>query len=84
MKLKGWYIDGFGMFRDHEVTNLSGGLTVFAGPNEAGKSTLLAFLRGMLFGFPDGRSRPLRYPRRCVAGATAVGFSSTGPTATTR
>ena len=62
MKLKGWYIDGFDMFRDHDVTNLSGGLTVFAGPNEAGKSTLLAFLRGMLFGFPDGRSRQLRYP----------------------
>jgi len=62
MKLRGWYIDGFGVFRDYEVTGLSDGLTIVAGPNEAGKSTLLAFLRGMLFGFPDGRSRALRYP----------------------
>lgn len=57
MRLKGWFIEGFGVFRDYEVNNLPAGLTVFAGPNEAGKSTLLAFLRGVLFGFPDGRSR---------------------------
>ncbi len=61
MRLKGWFIDGFGVFRDYEVNNLPNGLTVFAGPNEAGKSTLLAFLRGMLFGFPDGRSREPRH-----------------------
>lgn len=61
MKLKGWFIEGFGVFRDSEVNNLPAGLTVFAGPNEAGKSTLLAFLRGVLFGFPDGRSREPRH-----------------------
>ena len=61
MRLKGWFVDGFGVFRDYEVDNLPNGLTVFAGPNEAGKSTLLAFLRGMLFGFPDGRSRGSRH-----------------------
>ena len=61
MKLRGWWIDGFGHFRDYEVTGIGDGLTVFHGPNEAGKSTLLAFLRSMLFGFPDRRSRDARY-----------------------
>ena len=37
-------------------------MTVFLGPNEAGKSTLLGFLRGVLFGFPSRRSRALQYP----------------------
>ncbi|MBI2833155.1 MAG: AAA family ATPase [Acidobacteria bacterium] len=60
MRLNGWHIDGFGIFRDYQVKNLGGGLTVFFGPNEAGKSTLLAFIRGVLFGF--GNARNPRYP----------------------
>lgn len=62
MRLHGWHIDGFGLFHDARVDDLPPGLTVVAGPNEAGKSTLLAFLRGVLFGFPDGRSRARRHP----------------------
>ncbi len=62
MRLKGWHVDGFGIFRDYEIQDLPDGLTIFVGPNEAGKSTLLAFLRGALFGFPDGRSREPKYP----------------------
>lgn len=42
--------------------DLSPGLTVLHGPNEAGKSTLMAFIRGCLFGFPDGRSKQPLYP----------------------
>src|SRR5260370_41074904 len=61
MRIGGWHIDGFGLFNDFEV-NLSDGLTVFLGPNEAGKSTLLGFLRAMLFGFPSRRSRAPQYP----------------------
>src|SRR5262245_17646705 len=62
MRIHGWFIEGFGVFRDYDVQQLSPGLTVFLGPNEAGKRTLLSFLRGVLFGFPDARSRELRYP----------------------
>ena len=36
-------------------------VTVFYGPNEAGKSTLLAFIRTILFGFPS-RNRDAHYP----------------------
>jgi uncharacterized protein YhaN len=62
MRIEGWQIEGFGIFRDWEVRGLSSGLTVFLGPNEAGKSTLLGFLRAALFGFPGRRSRSPQYP----------------------
>ncbi len=52
-------IDGFGRFHDFEL-ELSDGLNVLAGPNEAGKSTLWSFVSAMLFGF-DRRNEPTRY-----------------------
>lgn len=61
MQIAGWRIDGFGVFSDAVVGDLPPGLTLVTGPNEAGKSTLLAFLRGVLFGFPDGRMRARRH-----------------------
>src|SRR5262245_50706480 len=61
MKISGWNVDGFGILHDYEVRDLPEGLTVFHGANEAGKWTLLAFLRGMLFGFPDRRALQERY-----------------------
>ena len=60
MILRGWEIEGFGVFRATALSDIPGGLTVLLGPNEAGKSTLLAFLRFMLFGFPRGQQH--RYP----------------------
>lgn len=62
MKIQGWVVEGFGIFRNYQVRELPQGLTVFHGANEAGKSTLLAFLRGVLFGFPDRRSSQPQYP----------------------
>jgi uncharacterized protein YhaN len=56
LKVTGFYINGFGLFRGLRVGGLSQGLSLFLGENESGKSTLLGFLRGILFGFPDGRS----------------------------
>jgi uncharacterized protein YhaN len=50
-------VDGFGVFADFQQDGLPDGLAVFHGLNEAGKSTLLAFLRGVLFGFRDRRSK---------------------------
>lgn len=60
MKIDGWSIDGFGTFAQHEHRGLSDNLTVFLGPNEAGKSTLLGFIRSILFGFPS-RNQEFRY-----------------------
>ena len=56
MRLRGFWVDGFGVLHDQKVEDVSSGLSVFFGENEAGKSTLLAFLRAMLFGFATGRS----------------------------
>jgi uncharacterized protein YhaN len=52
MILKGWHLESYGIFSDWTLDNLGGGITVLHGPNEAGKSTLLHFIRGVLFGYP--------------------------------
>jgi len=62
MRITGWNIDGFGLFNDAQVSQLPEGLTVVYGPNEAGKSTTLAFIRGVLFGFPTGNTKERKYP----------------------
>ena len=59
MRIREIYIDGFGQFAGKEFGPLNRPVTVFFGPNEAGKSTLLEFIRTVLFGF---RSRPDDYP----------------------
>ena len=48
-------VDGFGIHRGLELAGLAPGVQVIAGPNEAGKSTLLSFLRWMLFAPWAGR-----------------------------
>ena len=62
MRIRGLHIDGFGKFADFDCGPFEGPVTVFLGANEAGKSTLLAFIHRVLFGFPDGRSRRNPYP----------------------
>ncbi|MGH2633288.1 MAG: ATP-binding protein, partial [Tepidiformaceae bacterium] len=52
MRIEHVHIDGFGHFSDRDLGPLDAPLTILHGPNEAGKSTLLAFLRTVLFGWP--------------------------------
>ena len=59
MKIREIYIDGFGQFAGRKFGPLDRPVTVFFGPNEAGKSTLLEFIRTVLFGF---RPRKSNYP----------------------
>lgn len=62
MKIRSLYIDGFGKFYDWKPPRDFGkGLTVIVGPNEAGKTTLLEFIRRMLYGFPDGRRKNMNH-----------------------
>jgi uncharacterized protein YhaN len=44
-------VGNFGVWRDLTLPSLGPGLNLLYGPNEAGKTTLLLFLRAMLFGF---------------------------------
>jgi uncharacterized protein YhaN len=60
VKLRRIEVVRFGALQDCTVGDLSDGLTVVHGPNEAGKSTLIAFVRGVLYGFPT-KSKPDAY-----------------------
>lgn len=54
MKISGFEIDRFGVWRNFAQKLRPNGLNVFYGPNEAGKTTLLRFFRGVLYGYhPD-------------------------------
>ncbi|WP_027416464.1 ATP-binding protein [Aneurinibacillus terranovensis] len=62
MKIKSLYVKGFGTLRDYTIPELSPGITVFEGRNEAGKTTLMSFIRAILFGFA-GRAKHTVYDR---------------------
>lgn len=62
MRLTGLYINGYGIFNDFGIDQnlFNGEPVIIYGPNEAGKSTLMSFIRGVLFGFKGEGNRP--YP----------------------
>lgn len=64
MKLTDLGIDGFGVWTQLEVRDFSPTLNVFYGPNEAGKTTLLEFIRAVLYGFTPERRRRYLPPAR--------------------
>jgi len=51
MQLREIEIDRFGIWQDVTLPFNERGITVLYGPNEAGKSTLLRFIRGVLYGY---------------------------------
>lgn len=55
MKITDLQVDGFGIWKGLTVDSLSREMTVFYGHNEAGKTTLMQFIRTMLFGFSEDR-----------------------------
>jgi uncharacterized protein YhaN len=59
MRITALEADGFGVWSNLKLENLSDGLNVFYGANEAGKTTLLEFVRSMLYGFSPTRRRYL-------------------------
>ncbi|HXZ82383.1 MAG TPA: AAA family ATPase, partial [Acidimicrobiales bacterium] len=65
MRIAGIHVDGYGTLANLDLGGLAPTLSVVYGLNEAGKSTLLDFIRAVLFGFPARRSRQnFREPRR--------------------
>jgi uncharacterized protein YhaN len=60
MRVKTIDIDGFGVWNGLKLEDLSDHATVVYGPNEAGKTTLMQFVRAVLYGFtPERRKRYL-------------------------
>lgn len=61
MRLLSFRVDRFGVLAGQEAGELSPGVNVFLGANEAGKSTLLDFFRAMFFGYQRGGRNKLDY-----------------------
>lgn len=57
MRIGAIEIDGFGIWSGLRLGPLADGANVFFGPNEAGKSTLMQFVRGALYGYSPERRR---------------------------
>jgi uncharacterized protein YhaN len=55
MQIREIHIDGFGIFANKRITGLAPGINIIYGKNEFGKTTLLEFIRRILFGFPTKR-----------------------------
>ncbi len=60
MIIKSLHIYGFGKLKDTQLT-LHQGINIIEGMNEAGKSTIMAFIRAIFFGFEGNRNPHLRY-----------------------
>ncbi len=74
MKIQALSIERFGVWQDLSLSLPEAGMTAFYGPNEAGKSTLMRFIRGILYGFQPSDERsagPEESYRRC-AGSLSV------------
>lgn len=59
MRITDLEIAGYGVWSGLRIERLSESLNVLYGPNEAGKTTLLEFIRSMLYGFSAPRRRYL-------------------------
>ncbi len=55
------FVESFGAFNRVRIDKLGPGLNVIVGPNEAGKSTVLEFIRAILFGFRKRKARINEY-----------------------
>ncbi|MBP1965289.1 AAA family ATPase [Paenibacillus aceris] len=60
MKIVSIQVEGFGSLRQRQL-DTDTPLALFYGANEAGKSTLMGFIRAVLFGFPTRQNRSERY-----------------------
>lgn len=56
MRIREIWMKNFGRFADRRIT-VNDGIQLFYGENEAGKSTIYTFLKGMLFGMERKRGR---------------------------
>ncbi len=57
MRIRDIKVNGFGVWNDVSVDGLPGEVTLFYGRNEAGKTTLMQFVRAVLYGFSPERKK---------------------------
>ena len=78
MEIQQVEISGFGRWSQQHF-DFASGLQVICGPNESGKSTLRAFIVGILFGFPSKKGKTNTYDPRDgsrYGGSLTVRFAS--------
>ncbi|MCY2996013.1 MAG: AAA family ATPase [Planctomycetota bacterium] len=78
MKITDLQIDGFGVWNDLKLDQFSDGCTVFFGQNEAGKTTLMEFIRSVLYGFSAERRSRYLPPVRGGQGGGSLGVAGAG------
>ena len=66
MKLERIHVERYGAWKNLDLPVDSDGMSVYYGPNEAGKTTLMRFIRGVLYGFRRGDTD--RIPGRVESG----------------
>ncbi len=75
MKIKELYIDVFGGLKDRRLT-LTDGLNLIQGENESGKSTIMLFIKFMLYGLPrkgnEERDRSVSRQEHCARGSMTL------------
>ena len=79
MRISEIQVDDFGAWHNLTLDNLGTGATVFYGPNEAGKTTLLNIIRTAFYGFSEKRCRKYLPPAQgSRAGGSLVVDDVTG------
>ena len=61
MRIAEFHVEGFGRLANLSMTDIPPGLSIVLGENEAGTTTLLEFLRSILFGLPARKQKEF-YP----------------------
>src|SRR6056297_1181336 len=77
MKVKDIQIDGFGVWTGLSVDSLPETMTLCYAPNEAGKTTLMQFIRAMFYGFTESRRQ--KYLPPLHGGTPGGAIRVTGP-----
>lgn len=78
MRITALEVDGFGVWSGLKLDQFGDDLTVIYGPNEAGKTTLMQFVRSVLYGFSPERRRYLPPVHGGTAGGSLAVRSSEG------
>ncbi|MFB6226374.1 MAG: AAA family ATPase [Candidatus Paceibacteria bacterium] len=78
MIIKEINIDGFGKFKDFTLKSLDQGVNIIYGDNEAGKTTLLKFIRFTLFGYPRRKNKRMKPTQGGDHGGRIKGLMKSG------